>query len=42
LSIPLTDDTPDHSSLTRISKRRPASVNEQVFELVLKIAAEKK
>ncbi len=42
LSIPLTDDTPDHSSLTRISKRLPASVNEQVFEFVLKIAAEKK
>ena len=42
LGIPLTDETPDHSSLTRISKRLPSSVNEQVFEFVLKIAAEKK
>lgn len=42
LGISLTDDTPDHSSLTRIGKRLPASVNQQVFEFVLRIAAEKK
>lgn len=42
LGIPLTDETPDHSSLTRIAKRLPAKVSEQVFEFVLKIAVEKK
>jgi transposase len=42
LSIPLTEETPDHSSLTRINRRLPATVNEQVFEFVLKIAAAKK
>ena len=42
LGIPLTDETPDHSSLTRISKRLPASISEQVFEFVLTIAASKK
>lgn len=42
LGVPLTDETPDHSSLTRIAKRLPAKVNEQVFEFVLKIAVEKK
>lgn len=42
LGLSLTDDTPDHSSLTRIGKRLPAQVNERVFEFVLRIAAEKK
>lgn len=42
LGVPLTDETPDHSSLTRIAKRLPAKVNEKVFEFVLKIAVEKK
>lgn len=42
LSIPLDQDTPDHSSLTKIGQRLPATVSEQVFQFALKIAAQKK
>lgn len=42
LGIAISDSTPDHSSLTKIRQRLPTAVSEQVFEFVLKIAAEKK
>lgn len=42
LGIPLTENTPDHSSLTVIRERLPASVHEAVFEWVLRIASDKK
>ncbi len=42
LGIPLTQSTPDHSSLTHIRERLPHEVHEKVFEWVLKIALEKK
>ncbi len=42
LGIPLTESTPDHSSLTHIRERLPHEVYEKVFEWVLKIALEKK
>jgi uncharacterized membrane protein YgcG len=42
LGVRLTDETPDHSSLTKIGQRLPATVSEQVFEFVLRIAAAKK
>ena len=38
LAIPLTERTPDHSSLTVIRKRLPLAVHEQMFALVLAIA----
>jgi hypothetical protein len=38
LAIALTARTPDHSSLTRIRKRLPLSVHEEMFALVLAIA----
>jgi transposase len=41
LGIPLTESTPDHSSLTRIRQRLPLAVHEQVFTFVLKVAQEK-
>jgi transposase len=41
LGIPLTEDTPDHSSLTRVRDRLPLEVHAAVFQLVLKLAAEK-
>jgi transposase len=41
LGIPLTEDTPDHSSLTRVRDRLPLEVHTAVFQLVLKMAAEK-
>src|ERR1700722_13131454 len=41
LGIPLTETTPDHSSLTRIRQRLPLAVREQVFTFVLKVAHEK-
>jgi transposase len=40
LGYPLTEATPDHSSLSRIRDRLPMSVHEQVFQFVLKLAAE--
>jgi transposase len=42
LGVPLTEATPDHSSLTKIRQRLPLDVHERVFLHVLKIAQEKK
>ena len=41
LAIPPTEASPDHSSLTKIRKRLPEVVNEQVFARVLALAHEK-
>jgi transposase len=41
LAIPATDASPDHSSLTKIRKRLPEVVHEQVFARVLALAHEK-
>ena len=41
LGVPLTEDTPDHSSLTRVRDRLPLEVHETVFQLVLQLATEK-
>jgi transposase len=41
LGTPLTEDTPDHSSLTRVRDRLPLEVHTAVFQLVLKLVAEK-
>jgi transposase len=41
LGIPLTEPTPDHSSLTRVRDRLPLEVHAAVFQWVLKRAAEK-
>jgi transposase len=41
LSVALTEDTPDHSSLTRVRDRLPLSVHHQVFQFVLQVADEK-
>lgn len=38
LGIPLTDSTPEHSSLTVIRQRLPLSIHEEVFSKVLAIA----
>jgi len=40
LGTPLTEDTPDHSSLTRVRDRLPLDVHTAVFQLVLTLAAE--
>ena len=42
LGIPLTEETPDHSSLTRVRDRLPLEVHTAVFQWVLALAAEKK
>jgi len=42
LGIPLTEATPDHSSLTRIRQRLPLDEHEHVFLHVLRIAQDKK
>jgi transposase len=42
LGVPVTQETPDHSSLTRVHQRLPLEVHEQVFTFMLQIAAEKK
>jgi transposase len=42
LGIPLTADTPDHSSLSRIRDRLPLEVHLDVFQFVLRLAQEKK
>jgi transposase len=42
LGIPLSEATPDHSSLTRIRQRLSLDVHEQVFTFVLKVAHQKK
>jgi transposase len=41
LGVPLTERTPDHSSLTRVRDRLPLEVHQKAFELVLAIAAER-
>jgi transposase len=41
LGTPLTEDTPDHSSLTRVRDRLPLAIHEAVFQLVLKLVADK-
>jgi transposase len=40
LGVALTDQTPEHSSMTRIRKRLPEEVFEKVFTFVLKVAVE--
>ena len=42
LGVPVTAETPDHSSLSRVHGRLPLEVHEQVFAFVLSIAAKKK
>ena len=41
LGVPLTEETPDHSSLTRVRDRLPLDVHVAVFQWVLTLAAEK-
>lgn len=41
LGVPLSKDTPDHSSLTRTRDRLPPAVHGDVFQFVLKVADEK-
>ena len=38
LGVPLGEETPDHSSLTRVRDRLPLSVHRQVFCFVLEVA----
>ena len=40
LGTPLTEATPEHSSLTRVRQRLPEGVHEAVFEWVLRLAGE--
>ncbi len=42
LGIPLSEDPPDHSSLTRICDRLPLEAHAAVFQFVLQVAAERK
>src|SRR5476649_1206565 len=41
LGVPLHEETPDHSSLSRIHGRLPLEVHEAMFVFVLQIAAQK-
>lgn len=41
LGIALTEQTPDHSSLTKIRERLPQEVHEAMFQWVLKLASDK-
>lgn len=41
LGVPLTEGTPDHSSLTRVRDRLPGEVHAAVFQFVLQLAADK-
>jgi transposase len=41
LGVPLTEDAPDHSSLTRVRDRLPLEVHAAAFQFVLKLADEK-
>lgn len=41
LGLALTEDSPDHSSLTRVRDRLPLEVHTAVFQLALKLTAEK-
>jgi len=40
LGVPLTEDAPDHSSLTRVRDRLPLEVHAAAFQFVLKLADE--
>ena len=40
LGVPLAEDTPDHSSLTRTRDRLPLAVHRAVFQFVLRVAEE--
>ena len=42
LGVPVHEETPDHSSLSRIHCRLPLEVHEAMFVFVLKVAAQKK
>ena len=42
LAVPITEETPDHSSLTRVRDRLPLEIHATVFQWVLALAAEKK
>ena len=42
LGTPLSEHTPDHSTLTNTRKRLPKEVFDEVFQFVLKLAGEKK
>ena len=42
LGIPQTKESPDHSRLTRVRDRLPLEVHAEVFQMVLRIADEKK
>jgi transposase len=42
LGVPPTEETPEHSSMSRIHVRLPLEVHAEVFRLVLRIASEKK
>ena len=41
LGVPLSEDTPDHSSLTRVRNRLPLEVHAAVFQFVLQVAEAK-
>lgn len=41
LGVPLAEDTPDHSSLSRVRDRLPLSVHTAVFQFVLRVADER-
>lgn len=41
LGVPVTEETPDHSSMSRVHARLPLEVHEEVFQFVLRIAEEK-
>jgi len=41
LGIPLSEETPDHSSLTRVRDRLPLEVHTTIFQLVLQLVADK-
>jgi transposase len=42
LGIPVSERTPEHSSLSRVHGRLPAAVHDEVFRFVLQMAAQKK
>jgi transposase len=41
LGVPLSEDTPDHSSLTRTRDRLPLAIHAAVFQFVLRVADER-
>ncbi|WP_145283640.1 transposase [Pirellulimonas nuda] len=40
MGVPLTEATPDHSTLSRVRDRLPLEVHQAVFRLVLQLAAQ--